>query len=88
MVVCLKLGRKNALPALTVQVHRDARCLLPSRVEFESCRPSKNAAWLDELASGIVKGPKASKSISMSGKMLIELAEAIMAAADELLEIR
>lgn len=73
---------------LAVQVHRDARCLLPGRIEFEGCRPSKNAAWLDELAASVVKDSKGSKRMVMSGKMLVELAEAVMAAADELLEIR
>ena len=89
LVVSVTFTRKDGLQANAPEVHRDARCLLPGRAEFQRCETATSPRWLNALIIDVVDDDDEMTGRKViTGTTIVEIAKGIKQKAEELLHVR
>ena len=86
LIVSVNFSKKrNGIWDGGVEVHREARCILPGHREFGRCVLNKTPTWLNEAVIAVLNAGKGS---SITGEMVVDLAMAIKERGRELVGAR
>lgn len=88
-VVVLKLEKSDSgfwsLGTGGIEIHRDACCVLPAKLEFGLCKLQYTPDWLNGIVGEMLD---LSAGGSVDGKRVVQIAKSIMERVDELAEDR
>ena len=86
LLVFVGFHKKDAYGwSANIEIHKDARCMLPTSETCGNCVVALNPDWLNEV---VVEATMAADENGMQAKIVLELAESIRKNVHELVNVR